>query len=67
MLHTYADNNFIKTPYMGSDGDDFRKEFVEYLENIIKNRSWSAMSEHTFFVQGGKRAIEEVIAEINSV
>ena len=67
MIHTYADDYFIKAPYMGSDGENFRKEFVEYLEGILKNGSWSAMSDHTLFLQGGKRAIEEIIAEIKSV
>ena len=52
---------------MGSDGENFRKEFVEYLEGILKNGSWSAMSDHTLFLQGGKRAIEEIITEIKSV
>jgi uncharacterized membrane protein len=57
-------NYFLKNIYNGSDGYDFQKDFVEYLENIIKTERWEAMSDHTLFLQGGKQAIEEIINEL---
>jgi hypothetical protein len=58
---------FLKTPYMGADDENFRKEFVEYLKHIIANNRWEAMSEHTLYLQGAKKAIEEIISEIEEV
>ena len=58
---------FLKEVYMGSDREDLIKDFIEYLQNVIKTGSWSAMSDHELFLQGGKRAIEEVIAELSSI
>ena len=55
---------FLKEIYMGSDGDNFKKEFIDYLESIIKNNSFEAMSDYQLFLQGGKKAIEEIIIEI---
>ena len=57
-------NFFLNKVYMGSDGDDFKKDFVEYLQEIIKNNRWDAMSDHTLYLQGAKKAIEEIIHEI---
>ncbi len=55
---------FLQDVYMGSDRDDFQKDFVEYLREIIRMRRWEAMSEHTLFLQGGKQALEEIIEEL---
>ena len=55
---------FLKEIYMGSDGDNFKKEFIDYLESIIKNNRFEAMSDYQLFLQGGKKAIEEIIIEI---
>ena len=52
---------FLQTGYIGSDGDNCRKEFVEYLEQVLINRRWDAMSDHALYLQGAKRAIEEII------
>lgn len=58
---------FLKDVYSGTDGDDFRKDFVDYLETILINRSWDAMSEYKLYLQGAKKAIEEIIEEIKNV
>jgi hypothetical protein len=55
---------FLTEVYNGSDRDDFQKDFVEYLKEILKTRRWEAMSEHTLFLQGAKTAIEEIVEEL---
>jgi len=60
----YSENTFIKKTYNGSDGENFRQDFIDYLESIIANKNWQAMSDYTYFLQGGKKAIEEIISEI---
>ena len=57
---------FITTPYIGSDGKDFAKEFSEYLQELIATRHWRAMSDHQLFLSGGKTAIEEIISILTS-
>jgi hypothetical protein len=59
-------NVFLKEIYMGSDGDNFRKEFIDYLKSIIKNNQFEVMSDYQLFLQGGKKAIEEIIMELES-
>jgi hypothetical protein len=49
---------------MGSDGDDLRKDFIVYLETVLSSNRWTAMSDHTLYLQGAKKAIEEIIEEI---
>ena len=61
------EKEFLKTPYYGADGEDFREEFISYLDQIIATRRWDAMSDHALYLQGAKRAIEEIIAEIKDV
>lgn len=56
---------FLKEKYLGSDGDDFILEFIEYLKKILTTTRWEAMSDYTFYLQGAKKAIEEVIEEMN--
>jgi len=58
---------FITATYIGADGDDFRKEFVEYLRYHLATTRWEAMSDHTLYLQGAKKAIEEIIEEIEKV
>ena len=36
---------FLKDIYMGSDGYSFPKEFVEYLQDVLDNGNWIAMSD----------------------
>jgi hypothetical protein len=55
---------FLQEIYMGSDGDDFKEEFIDYLKRILKNNSFEGISEYQLFLQGGKKAIEEIIIEI---
>lgn len=55
---------FLKTPYIGTDGDEFRAEFVEYLEKIISENRWDAMSDYSLYLGGARKAIEEIINEI---
>jgi len=61
------EREFLRTPYYGADGEDFRKEFIEYLEQILANNRWEAMSDHALYLQGAKKAIEEIVAEIKDV
>jgi hypothetical protein len=61
------DREFLCTTYYGADGEDFRKEFVDYLEQILANSRWDAMSDHALYLQGAKKAIEEIVAEIKTV
>jgi len=58
---------FLKLPYYGTDGEDFREEFISYLEQIIINGQWEAMNDHTLYLQGAKRVIKEIIDEIRNV
>lgn len=58
------DREFLRSTYMGSDGEDFRKDFAEYLRFIVNNRSWFAMSDHSLYLQGAKQAILEIIDEL---
>lgn len=58
------EKKFLKNPYLGADGEDFKKEFTEYLEDIIKSNRWEAMSDYTLFLQGAKQALNEVIEEL---
>jgi len=55
---------FLKTHYTGADDENFIKQFGEYLKNILANHRWDAMSEHTLYLQGAKKAIEEIISEV---
>lgn len=61
------EKEFLRSIYYGSDGESFREEFVTYLEEIIRNSRWDAMSDYTLYLQGAKKAIEEVISEIKSI
>ena len=59
---------FLKEIYMGSDfGVSLKDDFVKYLKEILKNNRFEAMSDHTLFLQGGKKAIEEIINELESL
>lgn len=58
---------FLKSPYCGTDGEGFREEFISYLEQIVANTNWQAMSDYTYFKQGALAAIKEIIAEIKDV
>ena len=57
---------FLKAPYMGADNELFREEFVLYLEQVLKNNLWDAMSDYILYLQGAKKAIEEIIGEIKN-
>ena len=57
---------FLYDVYMGSDREDFAKDFVEYLKDVLKKRRWVAMSEHQLFLRGAKTCIEEIIEELSS-
>jgi hypothetical protein len=57
-------NYFVKECYNGSDSSGFQDDFVAYLENTIATTRWDAMSEHSLFLQGAKKAIEEIIQEL---
>jgi uncharacterized membrane protein len=61
------DERILSAAYIGADGDDFRKEFVEYLEQILSTKRWDAMSDYTLYLQGAKKALEEIVAEIKQV
>ena len=55
---------FIKDIYMGSDGSDFKNDFIYYLKSILETHEFTAMSDHQLFLEGGKTAIQEIIAEL---
>ena len=55
---------FIKKTYCGSDGENFKSDFVEYLKSILKEENWYAMSEYKLFLQGAKKALEEIVQEL---
>lgn len=61
------DRIFLKNIYLGSDQEDFIKEFVVYLKDAIKENRWDAMSDHQLYLRGAKRAIEEIISEMENV
>ena len=59
---------FLKEIYMGSDfGISLRSDFIDYLKNILNSNKFEAMSDYTLFLQGGKKAIEEIIQELESL
>ena len=57
-------NIFLTTPYLGSDGDEFKEEFVAYLKEILLEDRWNALSDYQLYLSGGRKAIEEIIEEI---
>lgn len=59
------EREFLKEPYIGSDGKDFAKEFSEYLQEMIDNRRWTAMSDHELYLEGAKKMAEEIIEFLN--
>lgn len=58
------EKTFLKSAYLGSDGEDFIPDFIEYLGEIIENGKWIAMSDHQLYLDGGKQAIIEIIEEM---
>ena len=60
-------NTFLKNIYIGSDTDDFIRDFIIYLEHILLTNNFDAMSDHSLFLQGGKKAIEEIIHEMKKL
>jgi len=54
-------NYFVKKFYLGSDGMDFKKDFTDFLETVLSSQNYQAMSDHQLFLQGGKKAIDEII------
>lgn len=63
----YVNDNekmFLKERYIGSDGEDFIREFIEYLGKVLTSTRWEAMSDYTLYLQGAKQAIEEIIEEL---
>jgi len=59
-----SDNMFLKKVFMGSDGDDFRSDFIDYLEDVLATSRWDAMSDHQLYLDGARRAITEIINEL---
>lgn len=59
---------FLRTPYMDGTNtpydDEFRRCFTAYLEGIIANQDWTCLNDHNLFLQGGKKALQEVIDEL---
>lgn len=58
------DNYFVKQIYMGSDGLDFKEDFLEFLKLVLNSQRYEAMSDHQLYLQGGKKAIEEIIESL---
>lgn len=58
------EKTFLKSAYLGSDGEDFIFDFIEYLGEIIENGEWIAMSDRQLYLAGGKQAIIEIIEEM---
>jgi len=58
------DNYFVKQIYMGSDGMDFKEDFLEFLKSVLNSQRYEAMSDHQLYLQGGKKAIEEIIESL---
>lgn len=58
------ENYFLKSVYNGSDGEDFKIDFVEYLKEILSKNDFRAMSDHQLFLGGGIQVIKEIIKEL---
>ena len=62
---------FLKTPYMDGTNEpydnEFRRCFIAYLEGVIANHDWTCLSDHSLFLQGGKQALKEVVAELKEL
>ena len=53
---------FFKKTYNGADHDqEFFIDFSEYLQDILETQRWDSMNEGQLYLQGGKKAIEEVL------
>jgi hypothetical protein len=61
------ERTFLKHHYYGTDGPEFSEEFLKYLEQVLEERRWDAMSDHVLYLQGAKKAIEEIIEELKQV
>ena len=62
-----SDNMFLKKVFTGSDGEDFRSDFIDYLHDVLDSNNWSAMSDYQLFLDGASQAIIEIINEMKNV
>jgi|WetSurMetagenome_2_1015567.scaffolds.fasta_scaffold774747_1 hypothetical protein len=67
MYERSVERTFLKDIYMGADGNELASGLVAYLQDVLANRRWESMSDHSLYLQGAKQMLEEIIDELELV